>query len=409
MSKVSLSSTQHILLKLLSCSINKTKLSLKDFDEWDSVVLESAQQTVSAIALDGADEADVPQDILEVWRAFVLKSIALNLKVTENHGILHKIMQGTHIPYCILKGCASGSYYPDPTLRTMGDVDFLVDKTDVEKASESLKQHGYMPRQGDHPCHIVFTGKSAHIELHFEPAGIPDGANGELIRSYFSDIFEKASYTKDELCEYVKPHPFHHGLILTLHTYHHMLGEGIGLRHLCDFALFANSLTDSEFRSLFEEKLKAVGLWHFVQIIGQTSHVYLDTEYKSWMGEIDRELCFDVIQDIFSGGNFGRKDSNRVNQGALISDRGKNGIKNNKLSQMIHSMNVAAYYQFPVLKKHKTLKPFGWIFLGTRYSFRVVCGKRAKIPVKGIALQAERRKAIYKQFHLFETDNTQEV
>ena len=31
------------------------------------------------------------------------------------------------------------------------------------------------------------------------------------------------------------PAPFHHGLILLLHTVHHMLGEGIGLRHLCDW------------------------------------------------------------------------------------------------------------------------------------------------------------------------------
>ena len=54
------------------------------------------------------------------------------------------------------------------------------------------------------------------------------------------------------------PSHFHHGLNLLLHTNQHLLGEGLGLRHLCDWAVFAAGFSDEEFRELFEEKLKAV-------------------------------------------------------------------------------------------------------------------------------------------------------
>lgn len=97
-----------------------------------------------------------------------------------------------------------------------------------------------------------------HLEMHFNLAGIPEGKPGELVREYSKDIYEKASLCRLNNGEAMLPSPFHHGLIILLHTCHHMTGEGIGLRHLCDWAVFVNSLSDDEFRQLFEDRLKKI-------------------------------------------------------------------------------------------------------------------------------------------------------
>lgn len=64
---------------------------------------------------------------------------------------------------------------------------------------------------------------------------------------------------------------------------HHLLGEGIGLRHLCDWAVFADSLKEKEFRSLFETKLKSIGLWKFACILSQVCYKYLHCHNLSWL------------------------------------------------------------------------------------------------------------------------------
>ena len=55
----------------------------------------------------------------------------------------------------------------------------------------------------------------------------------------------------------------------------HMTSESIGLRHLCDWAVFVNSISNNEFVGLFSENLKSFGLWKFAQIMTATSEKYL--------------------------------------------------------------------------------------------------------------------------------------
>ena len=47
-----------------------------------------------------------------------------NLQVAWQHLLVDRLMEKGRIPYVILKGSASGVYYPSPMDRIMGDVDF---------------------------------------------------------------------------------------------------------------------------------------------------------------------------------------------------------------------------------------------------------------------------------------------
>ena len=162
-------------------------------------------------------------------------------------------------------------------------------------------------------------------EMHFKVAGLPNGHAGELMEQYFSDVFERAVLRTVGDSQMMLPSPFHHGLVLLLHTVHHMTGEGIGLRHLCDWAVFENSLSNDEFVEMYEDKLQAVGLWRFAQILTQVSIKYLGAEKREWAGETD-ELANQLMEDILSAGNFGVKDAGRNYQTMMISDRGKDGV-----------------------------------------------------------------------------------
>jgi hypothetical protein len=116
-------------------------------------------------------------------------------------------------------------------------------------------------------------------------------------------------------------------IVLLLHTCHHLTVEGIGLRHLCDWAVFVNHLTNDTFRALFEVKLKAIGLWRFAQLLSQLSTYYLGMPEQEWaMQDVDEALLYAMIRDIFKGGNFGVKDSQRIYETMILPNEGETSM-----------------------------------------------------------------------------------
>ncbi len=399
-----LTEVQKTILFSLSAFLAGEKYRPKEDIDWKEVVQESVAQAVILPCLQGIAEGAMPEEVRKVWRKYGTRSLQSNIKIHAHHAYVHTLMQEAGIKYVILKGSSSAYYYNDPLMRAMGDVDFLIAPKDVEKASTLLISKGFEQWDMKHACHIVFKREKMHLEMHFQPAGMPEGKMGDKIQEYLSDIYEKAEEVEINGNIFRKPSDFHHGLILLMHTYHHLLSEGVGLRHLCDFAVFMNSFEGESFEDVFKERLSAVGLWRFAYILSQLSHLYLGSPYRQWMGEVDKELCDAVIGDIFAGGNFGGKDQERSVQGMSISNRGKDGVKKSKIGQFFSSVNESGKTQYPRLAKIPVLKWFCFIPLGFRYLFRVLTGKRKRIKFAKNMKEAERRKQIYKQFQLFEVE-----
>lgn len=401
-----LTTSQQALLEILSCAVRGEKFKTNKELNWQNIFEESKLQSVALQVFDTIDStADFDKN---EWALYSFGSLRSNFEIHNQHAYLHNLMTKNNIDYVVLKGSASAFYYPNPKLRTMGDVDFLIKESEIEKASKALIDDGFVLVEQDHICHIVFKKGKMHFEMHFTPPGLPEGKNGEAIKEYFDNVFKLSCNVKIEDYKFVIPGDFHHGLTLLMHTYHHLLSEGIGLRHLCDWAVFVDSFDSKEFENLFKQKLETVGLWNFAKILSYLSHLYLKIPYKEFMGKFQSKLCEDLMCDIISGGNFGRKDKKRAEQGVAISNRGKNGVNKSSIIQFISNCNNASISQFPILKKVKILRPFGWLMLVIRRTFRVIFGKRKMPQINDILTEANKRKELYKNFHLFETEDNHE-
>ena len=364
----------------------------------DDVFKESVNQSVYSLVFNTIDLSCYKESIDSIKSRLIVDTMQ-NASVFNDHVLVNELMTGNDIPYVILKGCASAYYYPRPYDRTMGDVDFLVPKDQFQKAKKVLLNQGYVSRNESHACHEVFRKQhSTSLELHFEPAGIPKNKKGDAIRRLFSDVFDTAVVFQTDMGNMFIPDTFHHGLIILIHTAHHFTNEGIGLRHLCDWAAFVNRTDD--FQLLFEDKLKDVGLWRFAQIITALSTKYLGLKKQSWVDNIDDNLLDALILDIFKGGNFGKKTHDRDKEAMLMS------VKREKqygaLENFIHSVNSNAYLKWPVMKKCKPLLVYGWGYFGFRYLKRRVTGKRPAISIKKMKSEAMERESIYSQFNLFQ-------
>ena len=393
-------SAQDVLLSLLAENLFHSRKEIPDTVNWEDVYKEARMQAVPAIVF-----ADFPYSVNEELRRRIENSARANftnnVRVTHDHTLVHTMLGQAQIPYVILKGCASASYYEKPVLRGLGDVDFLVSPDEIGHAGEVLESSGFEKWEEEHVCHIVYRKGKIHLEMHFEPSGIPSGEAGEKVRSYLSDTIETAIPYHTNAGDMMIPDAFHHGLIILIHTSHHMTGEGIGLRHLCDWAVFAHSV---DVPGILKDCLQDIGMWRFAQLLTQLSVRYLGMPKQEWaMEDVDDELLKAMMDDILGGGNFGHKDKERSNQAYLISSRGKHGVGDRSmLAQLVTSMNEAVLVHMPLTKKYRILLPLGWIIVGGRQVWLIMSGKRKKMNLNKMVTGARERKRIYEQFGLFE-------
>lgn len=396
-----LSAEYDVLLKLLSNSLFKTDYKFTNVIDWEKVFKESLSQTVVSIAFDGLNNAEIPEEVKDKWFMYSVKNLQNNYAIHNQHKCLHKLMSDNNVSYCVLKGSASAFYYPNQTLRSMGDVDFFVPHKDFKRALDVFLANDFGVCGEPNDAHIVLKKNEMHFEMHFEPPGIPKTKARETIEKYFTTLTESGSVEKIGDNEFYNPDKLNHGLILLLHTCHHLLREGIGLRHLCDWAVFVNSFEKNEFALMFKEKLKEIGMWEFACILTVASVKYLNMPMPQGV-----ETSFDKFEefmlDILDGGNFGGKEKNRYFESLYIATNGEVG-NNGKIKQFIKAINEIIFKKFRWLEKCKVLLPFFWLFYGGRYLFRMILGKRKAIVSKDIASSADERINIYKDFHTFET------
>ena len=399
--KAQLREHEKILLDILANNLfNAGRTVNLNEENLNAVWCEAYAQAVTLMAFHKSDIGILQSEKCAYIRKKLSQSLANNAKIDFEHVRICNIMQKADIPCTILKGFASALYYSDALMRSMGDVDFLVDTDNFETANEILMQNGYVTSGKNHDVHDIYLGKICRCEMHFQPSGIPHGKAGVKVRKYLDDISEKAETVQTELGAITVPCTFHHGLIILLHMCHHLTGDGLGLRHLCDWAVFINSLGEKKFLDTFEKTFKDIGLWEFAKTMTFISCKYLGLKGMQWAQSADEKLADYILIDIIIGGNFGQKNADRSHESLLISS--KNEKKVSMLHQFFISANSIVYKNWKAARKFKILLPFGWIFFGGRYIIRSHFGKRPKIRPNKVAKEASERMDIYAELRLFE-------
>lgn len=406
---------QRLLLQVIGTALFGKDLPAVDARYIEPLLKESKAQAVYSLLFNALDDRIKQALGAEKYEQYSEINLMHAIACTRNfdeHGELHELMTGGQIPYVVIKGLASAQFYPEPSLRNMGDVDFLVNPSDMSRAGNVLEQAGFAVDHGDEDdgIHIAYTRPPMSIwEMHRGVNGVPSGEVGKAIQAELDRTIETAEETTCEgvLCRI--PDRFHHGLIMLLHTASHMTSEGVGLRHLCDWSVFASALSDAEFRGLFEKKLKSFGLWKFAQALTLLGVNYFGAPKRVWAIEaIERRLITaeqleSLMNDILSGGNFGTKDMNRYREIKYISDRGENTVSSDGIiKQGFKTLNKKVCADYHTIEKHKFLMPIGYIAEGGKYIGLLLSGKRKASGTRQMLQEAAQRKKVYNSLHLFE-------
>ena len=312
-------------------------------------------------------------------------------------------------------------------LRGMGDVDFLVNRGDVETVDRLLTERGFVKSSKSevHQFHWAYKKGKAQLELHWDIPGIPrqniglpdvdadtapnnpGAATAAIIRKYTSNIISLREPVVTQNGSYYVPTAFHHGLVLLLHMVDHLPSTGVGLRHLCDWLIFEDSMSEEDFLAMFLEPLQEIGIWTFAQVLTRIGVLYMGCGEREWCTEADDSVCEAFLEDILKAGNFGTKDANRRSQVMLIRNNANKDVSDgDAMYNAMASINARAVTDFPIIKRVPILRPFIWTYVVGQYLVRVIVGKKRSVISKKTFSDAMRRKTLYAKLQLFEKIRT---
>lgn len=400
----SLTIQQQALLELIKIGIGTSNGSF-DFsylsaEDWEWVMNESRIQSVVLLAFDAAKDfvTHIPKDIYIKWFGYAAKTLSNNLKVLNEQKALTNILDNNNIPYIILKGSSSAHYYPNPESRSYGDVDFLIDDIHQNKSIQILLNEGYriLPEESD--WHYSLQKNNVIFELHKKACGIPEGNPGKIFDGFLRNCTQSSFKDANNIS---LSDPTVHGVIILLHSIHHLVGFGMGIRHLCDWACFIQKTYNNSFwSSTLLPLLKKTGTLEFAAMLTKISSLYLGTVCPLWAEKPSYELCDAVIHDIFSLGNFGRKNTEKSFGGLMMPSNSKKLTFFRKIILLFKTLWSTNRMMYPILRKLPFLFPFIMVWRVLKYCFLMLIGKRPSI-FKSSKFACERN-AIYSQLHLFE-------
>ncbi len=395
---------QTLLLQLIRAALTDTPTMLSDDAaiNWRAVAKEAAQQAVSLLAFDSAANVaeHIPTDIHARWTNLAFAAMAADARISGVQNELATLLCENGYPYVILKGAASAAYYPKAELRTQGDIDFLIDPTQSEEVSALLQQNGYTAEEIVSDHHMTFRKSAVVLEMHFCEPAIPQGPIGDKIRAYLQGNLHQPQVRNNGIHDFYAPTDSRHGLILLLHSQHHLLNEGLGLRHLCDWACFVQKTEESPFWEDLIPFIKEIGLFTYTSAITQVCAAYFGTPLPDWAETVDQSLITALMEDVLAGGNFGKKDRRRSRSGMMISNAASGGTSRSRLYYLSRTLTELIKVTHPSVNRFPVLYPVFAIKIIFRYVIKVLRGKR--LPIGKLADTASKRRSVYHKLHIFE-------
>lgn len=392
--------TEKELLSIVTAALANNPYNTHLDVDYAAVLEEARTQSIYELVYpfvsDALDETEKSQ-----YEDIFFSDVVQNTMVESGHAAVHELMSKNGIPYVTIKGSASAKYYPDPSLRSMGDVDFLVNKPDFERAVELALAEGFLPEEEESSVRHRALRKGTVIwEIHHTVGGLPEGIVGKICLNKLSGIIKNAVLYHTDSGSFLIPNDYYHGLVMLLHVTGHITSTGVGLRHICDWAVFVNSMSEDTFIEMFRKDFKEIGLWYFAKCLTALCTKYLGLAERAFASDIDDGLLADMMEDILTGGNFGKKDKDRYHSSMLVS--GENG---NILKNAFRTLNKRAKVRMPITEKVPALLPIGWAYVGVNHLAMIKKGQRPAIHPKQTLEKSAKRRDMNKSYKLFEKEN----
>lgn len=316
--------------------------SLKEVD-WKELYAIAKKQALLGVLFYGIQrlpkELAPEQKLLMQWMVMAEMIRKQNIRLFQDSVKVCLNFENEGFANCILKGQGNALLYPDPYMRTPGDIDIYL-AGGRKRVMQYINK--VCPNQVMRYHHVDFPVMKTAIEVHFTPSYMFFPIHNSRMQKWFKEVMgEQCNHRvslPDGYGEIHVPQVSFNVIYILSHLYRHIFTEGIGLRQLLDYYFVLlkwhtdlTNLTDSN-KSLpqmtlvntdldaLRHKLKYLGLWKFAQaVMFVMKEVFGLSEDRMIVPMDEREGRF-LLDEIMRGGNFGQYDTrlgSKENEGKL--------------------------------------------------------------------------------------------
>lgn len=232
-------------------------------------------------------------------------------------GRFARLMEENSIAYVVFKGLAVARHYPEPFVRTMGDVDFYVPQRDFLRAVEVIERglHVEMDKE-DVDKHYSFDWQGIRFEMHYQIETFGnhrhqlcfDRMIDEAMAEH-TDSFTVCDSDGNETEVSVLP-PTEDLIVVFKHWFNHLLVEGVGLRQTLDLAVLLTAYRDKINVARLMTALNGIGYMKAFRAMLAMMMRYLGLDWFDNFfvyNRCDERYANKLMAAVMESGNFGRK------------------------------------------------------------------------------------------------------
>ena len=271
------------------------------------VLFHGIQQLPKELAPDG--------DLLMTWMGMAQRIKQQNMRLFIDSAKVCKNFKDAGFRNCILKGQGNALLYPNPYMRTPGDIDIYLNggrKRIMEYVDKVC------PNQVMRYHHVDFPVMKTPIEVHFTPSYMFCPWHNRRMQKWFGKVMDlqcsNVVTLPDGFGEITVPTLSFNVVYILSHLYRHVFTEGIGLRQLLDYYFVVvkwhTDLTDLDSKDLaaLQRDLKWLGLWKFAGAVMYVLHEVFGLEEEKMIAPMNEKEGMFLLDEIMRGGNFGQYD-----------------------------------------------------------------------------------------------------
>ena len=401
--------TDKRILDALCCAINGRTVAWGEElteEEWRELLSTAANHNILPLVADAlpcalpeAYEKRAREEILaQARRTAELCSVMDHLRVCGLHPL-------------IVKGAVCRALYPEPEHRPSTDEDLLVDPADFPQVHRALLDYGLQQVKPDEDLRTSFEVSyrdrerylfvEVHKALFTQEMPYLNRMNacfrGLQDRTVTQRLYGVSIRTLGEN---------DHLLYLLLHALKHFLLSGVGIRQICDIALYSERYRDRINWDRVKRQLTELHALDFARAIYAIAGKYLLPEnhmgeyLAGWeLADVDAEP---MLADIMEGGLYGMSTMTRAHSAPMTLNAAEkqNSGKAHALFRTVFQSRKSLQQRYKYLKKAPYLLPLAWSQRVMRYFLELLRGdRRTNSVLESIRVGSERIRLL-KQYHI---------
>ena len=322
--------------------------------DWNEMLVWAERQAIVGIILggitdarcqkeDGKSRLQIPYEVLMKWIGYANLIENRNKLLNKRCVEVGEYFRAKGFESCILKGQGNAMMYPNPLLRTPGDIDVWVmpdERLRVNGSRLNVKEVIQLAREknpnGKACYHHVDYGyfKEVEMEVHYRPTFMNNLiANRRLqqwMKAHEDEQFShKITLPGQEKSISVPTWEFNVVFQLS-HIYRHVIQRGVGLRQMIDYYFLLKSGNNNQvhgswfmvqgFTESLGETLKYLSLYKFAGAVMWVLKEVLGLEDQYLIVPVNERRGRFLYDEMMRGGNFGqysadsRKPKGRIDQ-----------------------------------------------------------------------------------------------